>query len=135
MRPEGIRIVVLDDNKGIADTLAELLNLDGYEVNVFYHPQGMIDAFINSSNGSLPNFIMLDVEMDGMSGPEAVQRLEERGIKIPHAYMTGLEPDKYPQVLKDEIRKGRNVVKKPFDLVEMEKVIEKGLNGYQLPQP
>ena len=71
---DGRRILVVDDNKDAADTLATLLKLGGARVEVAYDgPSALaaIDAF-------RPRAVVLDLGMPGMSGYDVARWIRDR---------------------------------------------------------
>jgi PAS domain S-box-containing protein len=70
----GKRLLVVDDNKDAADSLAMLLRLQGHEVRVAY--SGM--AAVETTKTYTPDVIFLDIGMPGMDGYEAARRIREQ---------------------------------------------------------
>lgn len=68
------RILVVDDNADAARMLSELLRSQGHEV---LHVYGGAAA-LRAADEFLPDVIMLDIGMPGMSGFEVARRLRER---------------------------------------------------------
>jgi CheY-like chemotaxis protein len=68
------RILIADDNVDAADSLAELLRLDGYEVHVAYDGAEAIETFARVE----PDAALLDVGMPEISGLEVVRELRRR---------------------------------------------------------
>jgi len=68
------RILIADDNVDAADSLAELLRLDGYEVHVAYDGAKAIETFARVE----PDAALLDVGMPEISGLEVVRELRRR---------------------------------------------------------
>ncbi len=67
----GRRVLVADDNRDAAETLAELLRLQGHEVRIAYDGEGALSAFAEFA----PEVVLLDIGMPGMSGNEVAQRI------------------------------------------------------------
>jgi PAS domain S-box-containing protein len=68
----GRRVLIVDDNRDAADSLAMLLEADGARVSVAYdgpHALAVADAF-------MPHAVLLDLGMPGMDGYEVAQRLQ-----------------------------------------------------------
>ena len=65
------RILVLDDNRDAADTLAMMLELLGHEVTRLYDPQLALDEVARFD----PDLVFLDIGMPNLSGYELAQRL------------------------------------------------------------
>jgi PAS domain S-box-containing protein len=72
-RTAGRRLLVVDDNKDAADSLAMLLRLEGHEVRVAYDGP----AALNLVNGYRPEIVFLDIGMPGMDGYEVARRLRQ----------------------------------------------------------
>src|SRR5712672_738051 len=64
-------VLVVDDERLIADTLAEILTDAGYEVVVAYDGQ----AAIGQVKGSCPDIVVSDVMMPGLNGIEIAKIL------------------------------------------------------------
>lgn len=65
------RILVLDDNRDAADTLAMMLELLGHEVHKLYDPHEALEK-VESFD---PDLVFLDIGMPNLSGYELAQRL------------------------------------------------------------
>jgi two-component system CheB/CheR fusion protein len=71
------RILVIDDNRTAAETLASILRIWGYEVRVEYDgPQGLTAA-----STFRPHVAIVDIEMPSMDGIEVARRLREQEPK------------------------------------------------------
>ena len=68
------RIFVVDDEKVIADSLAAILNLSGFEASAFYDPE----AALSACEIGKPEYIIIDVVMPGMSGVDLAIQIKER---------------------------------------------------------
>jgi len=63
----GLRVLVVDDERMIADTLAQILNASGFEAMAAYDGE----AAIGRAREFEPDILLTDVIMRGMSGVEA----------------------------------------------------------------
>jgi CheY-like chemotaxis protein len=66
------RILVVDDNRDAADSLAALLEMDGHQVKAVY----TAEAGLKEVDLLKPNLIVLDIGLPRMSGYEVVQRIK-----------------------------------------------------------
>lgn len=74
-QPKGAhRILVLDDNRDAADTLAMMLELLGHEVRRLYDPH---EALVEVQSFD-PDLVFLDIGMPSLSGYELAQRLRQQ---------------------------------------------------------
>jgi PAS domain S-box-containing protein len=65
------RILVVDDNRDAADSLAELLRLTGHEVSLAHDGEQAVQV----AEGLRPDAILLDLGLPGMDGYEVARRL------------------------------------------------------------
>lgn len=68
------RILVVDDNRDAADTLAEMLRLAGHDVRTAYDGLGAMAA----AEEFTPDAVLLDLGMPRLSGYDAATRLRQR---------------------------------------------------------
>jgi PAS domain S-box-containing protein len=66
-----VRVLIVDDNRDAADSLAALLALYGHEVRIAHDGA----AAIATALSYLPNLIFLDIGMPGMDGYEVARRI------------------------------------------------------------
>jgi CheY-like chemotaxis protein len=70
----GLRVLVVDDNRDSADSLALWLELAGHEVRTAYGGQEALDA----AEAFLPAVVLLDIGMPGMNGYDVARGLREQ---------------------------------------------------------
>jgi CheY-like chemotaxis protein len=68
------RILVADDNRDAAESLAMLLQIDGHELRVEYDGPGAIAAFAEFA----PQVALLDIGMPGFNGYEVARKVRQR---------------------------------------------------------
>ena len=90
-RADGARILVVDDQPDNVQLLADLLSLHGYAVETALGGQAALDAVARS----VPDLVLLDVVMPGMSGLQVLRRLraDARLAMLPIVLVTALDPD------------------------------------------
>ena len=69
------RVLIVDDNRDAAESLAMLVEVLGAEAHVCFDGPSALAAFDDHA----PHLVLLDLTMPGMSGFEVVRRLRERG--------------------------------------------------------
>jgi PAS domain S-box-containing protein len=62
--PQSRRVLVVDDNRDAAETMADLLRLWGYEVRLAHHGQ----AALRTAKEYCPEIVLLDIGLPGMDG-------------------------------------------------------------------
>jgi len=96
-KPE--RILVVDDNRDAAESIAMLLRICGHDVQIAYDG---LDALAMARNQS-PSVILLDIGLPGIDGYEVARRLQRMGVlnKARLIAMTGYGSDKDRQATKE----------------------------------
>jgi signal transduction histidine kinase len=75
-----LRVLVVDDNKDAANSLALLLNLKGHQVSLAHDGPAALEA----ARTARPEVIILDIALPGMDGYEVARRLRaEEGDRHP----------------------------------------------------
>jgi len=80
-----VNILIVDDEEEFAITLAERLNLRGYNARVENDGEGALNAV----NTSLPDVVVLDVKMPGIDGFEVLKRIKSEYPQVPVILLTG----------------------------------------------
>jgi PAS domain S-box-containing protein len=77
-KPAAQRVLVVDDNRDSADSLALLLSLWGHEARVAYDGPAALEA----ARDYRPGLVLLDIGLPGMTGLEVARRLrQEVGLR------------------------------------------------------
>jgi FixJ family two-component response regulator len=80
-----LRISIVDDEQSVRKALRRLLGSAGFHVETF--ASGC--EFLNSLGKLLPDCVILDLDLAGLSGLEIQQQLRERSLKLPIIIITG----------------------------------------------
>jgi PAS domain S-box-containing protein len=84
--PKAKRVLVVDDNRDSAESLAKLLQLIGYQVRLAYDgPQALDEA-----RSFLPQIVLLDIGMPGMSGHAVAQAIRAEGPPLGVALLVAM---------------------------------------------
>jgi PAS domain S-box-containing protein len=83
----GRRVLIADDNRDAAETLAMLLQFEGHEVHVVHDGRAAVSAFTDFN----PEVALLDIGMPELSGYEVARRVREnvRGQSVTLIALTG----------------------------------------------
>lgn len=85
MAPQGIRVLIVDDERTLADTLALIVTRSGYESMAVYNGKEAIEAAILFR----PHAVISDVMMPGMNGIELARYFAENFTGCRVLLMTG----------------------------------------------
>lgn len=101
------RILIVDDNRELAENLAEILELEGLETVVMDDPHAVLRA------GPELRFdaALLDVRMPGMDGIDLLKQLAERAPDAVYMLMTAFTKE---ERLAQRDARVRRVLAKPF---------------------
>ncbi len=117
----GERIVVVDDHAELADTLAEVLALDGFNVRTAQDGASALTVIEEHK----PICVLADIDMPGMSGFDLVARLRERyGSDIVLIAITGWGGK--DDCIAPEFDVFDHCLRKPVDLRELRKILSAG---------
>ena len=81
---ERLLVSVVDDNDSVRESLPDLLQQSGFDVQAF----ASAEAFLASGAANATSCLILDVGLPGMSGPDLQQELIRRGQRIPIIFIT-----------------------------------------------
>jgi two-component system response regulator FixJ len=113
MSSTSVRVVVVDDDPAVLDSLQLLLRSAGIEVTGCASAQECLEA----GDFADVTCLVVDVRLPGMSGLELVRRLREKGQRVPAILITGhLEALSEPQAEADGILA---ILHKPFTAEEL----------------
>ncbi|MCR5690695.1 MAG: response regulator transcription factor [Eubacterium sp.] len=79
-----MRILIVEDEKRMADAERELLRQENYEVDTFYNGQEGLDAYLSG----IYDAAILDVMLPGINGFDIVSQGRQAGIKTPTLLLT-----------------------------------------------
>src|ERR1700737_3035788 len=80
-----MKILVVDDERAVRESLRRALELEGYEIELAADGREAIERL--EQNGE-PDAGVLDVLMPGVDGLEVCRRLRQRGSRVPVLMLT-----------------------------------------------
>jgi two-component system, OmpR family, response regulator MprA len=83
----GVRILVVDDERAVRESLRRALELEGYEIDLAADGQEALSRLLNNG-ASQPDAVILDVLMPGVDGLEVCRRLRKGGSSVPVLMLT-----------------------------------------------
>jgi len=107
------RILIVEDEKHLAEALAHNLKFEGYDTHVVGDGESGLESFA----GEEFDLVVLDVMLPGISGFDVCERLREAGNRVPVLFLTARNTDS------DRIQGlrhgGDDYMTKPFLLEEL----------------
>jgi two-component system response regulator MprA len=80
----GMRVLVVDDEEAVRESVRHALELEGYDIELA--PDG--GRALAQIEASLPDAVILDVLMPGVSGLDVARRLRSGGNRVPILMLT-----------------------------------------------
>jgi two-component system response regulator AtoC len=118
-----VKILIIDDERPIRETLEMFLREKGYEVVTSEDGEGGLEAVRNER----PEIVILDIRLPGMDGLEVLRRIREAGEDI-HVIMITAYHD--AETTKQAMKLGAyEYIHKPLDADEFEVAIERAVNN------
>ncbi len=82
-----MKILVVDDERAVRESLRRALELEGYEIELAEDGRQALER-LAGENGNEPDAVILDVLMPGMDGLEVCRTLRSRGSRLPILMLT-----------------------------------------------
>jgi CheY-like chemotaxis protein len=102
------RILIVDDNVGLAENIAEILEIDGHATTVAASGVEALSKVVPATD-----VLVTDYRLPGISGTMLVRRLQEMGLRIHAIVISAYTDDK---TIEDARDAGAAFVPKPVDL-------------------
>jgi two-component system, OmpR family, response regulator MprA len=80
-----MKILVVDDERAVRDSLRRALELEGYEIELAENGREALDRL---ASGTEPDSVVLDVLMPGIDGLEVCRTLRRNGSRVPVLMLT-----------------------------------------------
>jgi FixJ family two-component response regulator len=107
--PNPPRVAIVEDDLPLRRSLARLLRSGG--CTVFDYESA--ESFLVAVESVHPDCVVLDIQLGGMSGPEAKTALDRRGLSMPVAFMTAFSEEETRKALARY--RGVPCLRKPFE--------------------
>ncbi|MBI9074487.1 MAG: response regulator [Desulfatibacillum sp.] len=120
------RILIIDDNKEFADTLAEQLAELGYQAHAVYGGNQGVEAFFNGDY----TLIITDLSMPGLDGMDVLEAILSRDPKATVLMITGYGT--IENAVKAIKMGAFDFIPKPFKLAELDVIIRRALDRKDL---
>jgi DNA-binding NtrC family response regulator len=104
-----MKILVVDDDRGIVETASDILILRGHEPIPAYNGEEALEKVKSES----PDCVLMDIKMPGINGVEALKRMKEISPALPVVLISAYATD---ALIEEARQNGANaVLNKPLD--------------------
>jgi CheY-like chemotaxis protein len=111
------RVLVVDDNRDLADNLVEIFEAEGHEVKVAYCGEHALRRAVGFSY----NAALVDIRMPDMDGVSLVYRLMRMHPRSHYLFMTGASRDR--TLAEAAAVSQRAVLAKPVDIERVLRIL------------
>ena len=114
-----LRIFIVDDNQDFAESLADILKLDGHQVELAFDGESAIEKFRNRAY----DITFMDVKLPGMNGVESFFEIRKINPQAKVVMMTGYSIE---QLVSQAIENGAlGILSKPIEMSQLLDLLEK----------
>lgn len=117
------KVLLVDDENAVGETLAEMLREEGYEVITVNDAREAVMKFVKSDC----DLVLTDLSMPGINGYELAKRIKSLKKNVPVILITGWNQERDNIKDKNEIIDG--LIEKPFNLNQIKQEFRKVLKG------
>ena len=126
MSTEKLKVLVVDDEVALAETMAEALERTGYDVVTAHSGAEAIKLLERDE----PSVILTDLKMEGMDGLTLLRKAKQ---ELPDAEVVVITGHGDVQTAVEAMRAGAaNYVQKPVGLEELRTMVDKAADRYRL---
>jgi two-component system response regulator VicR len=119
-----VKVMIVDDNKDIAETLKTIMEIEKHETEIAYNGEEFLDKVENVK----PDLVLLDVMMPGLKTKEILTRLKEKGLdNLKIILVTVVRFSDEERKFLVEQFKIRDYITKPFDMPDLVNRVRKAL--------
>jgi len=112
------RILVVEDERDVRELVHDMLRHDGFQVVLASHGEEALELVSDESVEGF-DLIISDIVMPEMTGHVLQKRLQEMGLDVPFAFMTGYDPERTKSPEYDSTP----LLRKPFNMEELRELI------------
>ncbi len=128
MSADRLKVLIVDDEVNLAETMAEVLERAGYDVILAHDGEDGLKALERAE----PNIILTDLKMTGMDGLTLLRRAKKELPDVEVVVITGHgDVETAVQAMRDG---ASNYVQKPVGLVELRTMVDKAAERFRLGQ-
>jgi two-component system, response regulator, stage 0 sporulation protein F len=120
------RVLVVDDDPGIRETMLDILSLEGYEVEVAECGERAVEL-VELSGKARYDFALLDIRMPGMNGVQTLHELKRIDDAVRVIMITGFDEG---ELAAQAMEAGAEAVfRKPLDVATFLPLLMTSISG------
>ncbi|HMM11044.1 MAG TPA: sigma-54 dependent transcriptional regulator [Bacteroidales bacterium] len=116
------QILIVDDEEHVRYSLRKLLKKPGFEIT---EASNGIEALKKLEADGEPHLMLMDIEMPGMNGLEAIQKIKERFPSLPVIIITAYGTTE--RVIAAMKHGAFEYLEKPFDIARLQRIVGEAL--------
>ena len=128
MTNPGALVYVVDDDASVREGVERLIRSAGLMAKTF----ASAEDFLDTSRPEVPNCLVLDVDLPGLTGLDLQQELAKANVRIPIIFLTG--HGDIPMTVQAMKAGAVDFLTKPFDDEDLLHVIRQAIARYRTPQ-
>ncbi|HDI46038.1 MAG TPA: sigma-54-dependent Fis family transcriptional regulator [Candidatus Omnitrophica bacterium] len=128
MNPQELKILVVDDDPGLLETLTDALELEGYGVTTARAGEEALQILDEEE----VDLVITDIKMPGLSGMELLKVIKEKNQSLPVIVMTGFAS---LETAIEAIKQGAyDYITKPFEIEKFLHTVSKAVTQKKLEE-
>jgi putative nucleotidyltransferase with HDIG domain len=128
MNSQQPKILVVDDDPGLLETLSDALQLEGYEVTTAKAGEEALERLRQEE----VDLVITDIKMPGLSGLELLRAIRDKNQILPVIVMTGYAS---LETAVEAIKQGAyDYITKPFEIEKLLHTVNKAVNQKKLEE-
>ncbi|MCD6079926.1 MAG: response regulator [Candidatus Omnitrophica bacterium] len=128
MNPQELKILVVDDDPGLLETLTDALELEGYGVTTARAGEEALQILDEEE----VDLVITDIKMPGLSGMELLKVIKEKNQSLPVIVMTGFAS---LETAIEAIKQGAyDYITKPFEIEKLLHTVSKAVTQKKLEE-
>ncbi len=128
MNEQKVKIMVIDDDPGLVETLSDALQLEGYSIKTALDGESALTILENEDI----DVVVTDIKMPGVSGLQLLKMIKEKNQNLPVIVMTGFAS---LETAIEAIKQGAyDYVTKPFEIEKFLHTVAKAVNQKKLEE-
>ncbi len=118
-RMKNLKILIVDDNRDFAESMADVLGLDGHVAEIAYSGEEAEDKFRENDY----DIVFMDVKLPGKNGVESFHEIQKFKPEARIIMMTGYSVE---ALIKQAVKKGAwDILYKPVDMEKVLSMLQK----------